>query len=68
MFNPEIVVVGGGLISAGDLILGPAGNEAAARALRPSWQQTRIAAAELGNEAGLIGAAAMALEDTRVER
>jgi glucokinase len=67
IFNPEVVVVGGGLISAGDLILGPAADEAAARALRPSWEQTRLAAAELGNDAGLIGAAALVLEDGRAE-
>jgi glucokinase len=68
MFNPEIVVVGGGLIAAGELILGPAAAEAAARALRPSWEQTRVAEAELGNEAGLIGAAALALEDAQARR
>lgn len=67
MFNPEVVVVGGGLIAAGDLILGPAAEEAGARALRPSWAQVRLAAAELGNEAGLIGAAAMVLEERREE-
>jgi glucokinase len=67
MFNPEVVVVGGGLIAAGDLILGPAADEAGARALRPSWAQVRLAAAELGNEAGLIGAAAMVLEERREE-
>jgi glucokinase len=67
MFNPEVVVVGGGLIAGGDLILGPAADEAGGRALRPSWGQVRLAAAELGNDAGLIGAAAMVLEERRNE-
>jgi glucokinase len=61
IFNPEVVVVGGGLMAAGELILGPARREAARRALRPPFAEVAIVAAELGNDAGVIGAAALVL-------
>jgi glucokinase len=62
IFNPEVVVVGGGVIAAGELLLGPARAEVAARALRPSRDVVRILPAHFGAEAGLLGAAALAWE------
>jgi glucokinase len=62
IFNPEVVVVGGGVIAAGELLLGPAREEMLARALRPSRDVVRVVAARFGTEAGMIGAAALALE------
>jgi len=59
IFEPEVIVVGGGVIAAGDLLLEPARSELAARALRP-MDRTPVVAAELGEDAGMIGAAAMA--------
>jgi glucokinase len=62
IFNPQVVVVGGGVIAAGELLLAPARAEAFARALPPSRDQVRIVAARFGVEAGMIGAAALALD------
>ncbi|HEX3737822.1 MAG TPA: ROK family protein [Solirubrobacterales bacterium] len=59
IFEPEAIVVGGGVIQAGDLLLDPARKEVRARALRP-MNETPILAATLGNDAGMIGAAALA--------
>jgi glucokinase len=59
IFEPDVMVIGGGVIAAGDLLLRPAQNEVAARALRP-MNKTPVVAAELGPDAGMIGAAAMA--------
>ena len=59
VFEPDVIVVGGGVMAAGELLLGPARDELRARAL-PPMNQTRVVAAELGPEAGMIGAAAMA--------
>jgi glucokinase len=59
IFNPEVIVVGGGVIAAGELLLGPAREEVRARALAP-MNETPVLAAELGPDAGMIGAAAMA--------
>jgi glucokinase len=59
IFEPEAIVVGGGVITAGDLLLDPARKEVRARALNP-MNQTPILEATLGNDAGMIGAAALA--------
>jgi glucokinase len=59
VFEPEAIVVGGGVMAAGDLLLEPARAELQARAL-PPMNQTPVVAAELGGDAGMIGAAAMA--------
>ncbi len=62
IFNPEVVVVGGGAVGAGELLLGPARRMVGERALRPSRDLVRIRAAHYGPEAGMLGAAVMALE------
>jgi len=62
IFNPEVVVVGGGVIAAGELLLGPARAVVAERALPPSRDEVRIVAARFGVEAGMIGAAALAFD------
>jgi glucokinase len=59
IFEPEVIVIGGGVIAAGDLLLEPARAELRARALRP-MNATLVVEAELGEDAGMIGAAAMA--------
>jgi glucokinase len=63
IFNPEVVVIGGGVIGAGELLLGPAREEVARRALPPSRDGVRIVAAHFGVEAGMIGAAMLALDE-----
>ena len=62
IFNPEVVVIGGGVIAAGELLLAPARAEVAERALPPSRDEVRIVAARFGVEAGMIGAAALAFD------
>ncbi len=59
IFGPEVFVIGGGVIAAGDLLLDPARAELRKRAL-PPMNRTPVLAAELGEDAGMIGAAAMA--------
>jgi glucokinase len=65
IFNPEVIVIGGGVIAAGELLLPAARAEVAARALPPSRDEVRIVAAEFGVEAGMIGAAALAFDGLR---
>ncbi|MDP9190067.1 MAG: ROK family protein [Actinomycetota bacterium] len=62
IFNPDVLVIGGGVIAAGDLLLEPARAELRARAL-PPMNETPVREAVLGGDAGMIGAAEMALED-----
>jgi glucokinase len=62
VFQPNAIVVGGGVIAAGDLLLEPARREMRERALNP-MNKTPILEATLGNDAGMIGAAAMARDE-----
>jgi glucokinase len=60
--NPEVIVIGGGAVAAGELLLGPARAVVAERALPPSREQVRVVAAHFGGESAMLGAALMALE------
>jgi glucokinase len=62
VFNPEVIVVGGGVVAAGDMLLGPAREEMKSRALTPSKDLVRVVPAHFGNDAGMIGAAALAFD------
>jgi glucokinase len=61
-FNPEVIVIGGGAARGGDLILEPARAVIAAHALPPVAEGVRVLPAHYGDEAGMMGAALMALE------
>jgi glucokinase len=63
-----MVVIGGGVSAAGDLLLDPARELVAARALAPARDVVRIEAAAFGAEAGLVGAALAAREGGGVLR
>jgi glucokinase len=63
IFNPEVVVIGGGVIAAGDLLLDPAREVMRERALAPGKDLARVEAAAFGAEAGMIGAALLAREE-----
>jgi glucokinase len=62
VFDPELVVLGGGFSNALDLLLEPAREVVAREALPPGRELVRIVPAELGNDAGLIGAGLVGLE------
>jgi glucokinase len=62
IFNPEVVVVGGGAIAAGELLLGPAREVVAQRTFGYLHESLRIVPARFGVEAGMIGAAALAFQ------
>jgi glucokinase len=55
----DVVCVGGGLAQAGDLLFGPLQETYAAQARMEFVRATRIVPAALGQEAGLVGAAAL---------
>jgi glucokinase len=63
MLNPEVVVVGGGVIAAGELLLAPARRVLEREALRPSREQVRVVRAHFGAESGMVGAGLLALRE-----
>ena len=62
VFNPELVVVGGGVMGAGEMLLAPARAELQRRALPPSRDLVQVVPAAYAHEAGMVGAAALALD------
>ena len=62
IFEPELVVVGGGFGQAGELLIGQAQEVIAREALLPGRDTVRIVPAELGPRAGLVGAGFVAYE------
>lgn len=65
LFNPELIVIGGGLSNIGDMLLEPAFKVAGERAYKYAFQAVRFASAELGRNSGVLGAAAFALREAR---
>jgi glucokinase len=63
VFNPEVIVVGGGALAAGDLLLDPAREELRRRALPPGRELVRVVSAKFGPEAGMLGAALLAFDE-----
>lgn len=61
LLNLEKIVVGGGVAAAGERILGPARVALSETALKVSLDSVEIVAAQLGNAAGLAGAARLAM-------
>lgn len=63
VLDPEVVVVGGGLAEAGELLISPVRERFAELVLAPEHRpQVRIVAAHLGERAGAVGAALLADE------
>jgi glucokinase len=62
VFNPEVIVVGGGAIAAGELLLAPARAVVEERALPPPREVASIVPAHFGDESGMLGAAILAFD------
>ncbi len=57
--NPQLIVIGGGVIAAGEYLLAPARAELRRRGM-PPCSDVDVVAAQMGDEAGMIGAALLA--------
>jgi glucokinase len=62
IFNPEAIIIGGGLAKAGELLLAPARAEMAARAMSEALKAVQLKPAELGDYAGVMGMVALLRE------
>jgi len=64
IFNPEVVVICGGVTLAGDKLFLPLRNEVKRRAFKPAVEACRIVPGELTGTAGVYGAAAVFMQRT----
>jgi len=62
IFNPEVIIVGGGLVKEGELLLGPARAEMEARAMSEALKAVQLKLAELGDYVGVMGMVALLRE------
>jgi glucokinase len=62
IFNPEMIIIGGGMAKMGDLLLNPARQVVRERAFQLPAQAVQIVPARLGDDAGVLGAAVFAFQ------
>jgi glucokinase len=60
IFNPELIIIGGGLSNLGTMLLEPAVEEIQARSFHLPASVVRVVTARLGADAGILGAAVFA--------
>jgi glucokinase len=61
--DPDVIVIGGGVAAAGEPLLAPTRAEMARRCYGSSVSLPRVVPAELGNTAGVVGAALLARDE-----
>lgn len=62
IFNPEVIVIGGGVSHAGEEFIGRIRKSVHERAMAPNLVGLKIVQAKLGNDAGVVGAICLAAE------
>jgi glucokinase len=66
LFNPSIVVIGGGVSLVGEVLFEPIRATVRRHAMNETyWREVPIVPAALGDDAGLVGAGALAMEESR---
>lgn len=63
LLNPEAIIIGGGVAKAGSTLFGPLDDAVRAQLSGPFKNNLQLLPARFGNEAGIIGAATLALEE-----
>ncbi len=61
LFNPQLIVIGGGLTNIGEALFGPVRRAIDRHAFRAQAETARVVQAALGGNVGVLGAAAVAL-------
>ncbi len=67
LLNPEMIAFGGAVSNAGDYIFKPLRETAQKSCFKKPGQRARLVAASLGNDAGIIGAAGLAMKRYQVK-
>lgn len=62
IFNPQLIVIGGGISEVGDWFIDKISRHVGLLAIPPAMKNVKIVRAKLGNKAGLLGAAAFAMQ------
>ena len=62
IFNPEMIIIGGGIAKMGDPLLNPARQAVRERAFQLAAQAVQVVPAQLGDDAGVLGAAVFAFQ------
>ncbi len=65
LLNPEIIIIGGGVAKSGNLLLEPIRKTVRERALKTALENLQIVEAQLGNDAGMIGASLLACNNNK---
>ncbi|MBM3118102.1 MAG: ROK family protein [Chloroflexi bacterium] len=68
IFNPEVIVIGGGVSSMGNMLLGPARKVVKERAFKLPLRTVRIIRARLGSNAEMMGAAVYVFDQQLAKR
>jgi len=63
VINPQIVVIGGGVADAGEEFIKKVETAVQQNALKPNSQNLKVIKAQLGNDAGVVGAILLAVEN-----
>lgn len=66
ILNPEMIVLTGGMIGSGELLMNPIRQVTKQKAFEASYKDTKIVFSQLGNDAGIIGAAGCLLKELEI--
>jgi glucokinase len=67
LFNPELIVIGGGLTNMGEGLFGPVRRAIERRAFPAAAKAVQVVPAELGDDVGVLGAVAVAMAQKTAE-
>jgi len=65
LLNPDVIVFGGGLAKAGDLIFKPMKVEAKKRTFKSPFDKVKFSCTKLGEDLGVVGAALLTLQESK---
>jgi glucokinase len=66
LFDPELVIIGGGVSQAGDLLFEPVRRVIAERTMPDFRERAKVVPSALGDDSGLYGAVAWVLENAAI--
>lgn len=65
LLNPELIIIGGGVSNAWDVIRGPVMKELKKRAFKPNLDAVKVICSKMGDDIGVLGAAALGFMNSK---